>query len=65
MGVYKPIVKITEENNKIELYTDKLDENSFEELKEELEEILNFSSITTYHLQHEKKDLVILKHITN
>ena len=40
-------------NNKFELYTDTFDEFSFTELKDELEEILNFSDITPYRLQHE------------
>ena len=44
---------ITDSN--FEIYTDTFDELSFEELKDELEEILNFSDITPYNLQHEKK----------
>ena len=47
------IFNITEENNKSELFTDNFDECSFEELKDELEEIFNNSDITPYHLQHE------------
>ena len=45
---------IREENNKFELYTDTLDEFSFNEIKDELEEILIFSDITPQHLEHEK-----------
>ena len=41
-------------NNKFELYTDIFDEFACEELKDELEEILNVSDITPYHLRHEK-----------
>ena len=46
-------MNIIEENDKFELYTDNFDEFSFEELKVELEEILNIPVITAYHLQHE------------
>ena len=35
------------------LYTESFDEFSFPELKDELEEILKISDITTSHLQHE------------
>ena len=44
----------TEENSKIELYTDTFDEFSFEETKDEHDEILSISYITPKHLQHEK-----------
>ena len=54
LEVYNSHFKITEENIKFELYTDNFDEFSFEELKDELEEILNISDTTPYHLQHEK-----------
>ena len=37
-----------------ELYTDNFDEFSFEESKDELEEILSISDMTPQHLQHEK-----------
>ena len=40
-------------NNKFELHTDTFDEFPFEQSKDELEEILNVSNITPYHLQHE------------
>ena len=53
LEVYKSIFNITKENNKFELYTDTFDEFSFEELKDELEEILNIPNITDEHLQHE------------
>ena len=54
LEVYNSILNINKTNNNFGLYTDKFDEFSFEELKEELEEILNISDITPYHLQHEK-----------
>ena len=44
---------ITEGNIKLELYTDTSAEFSFEELKDELEEILDISDITPQQLQHE------------
>ena len=47
--VYNSIFNITKENNKFELYTDTFDEFSFEELKDEFEEILNIPNITDYH----------------
>ena len=43
----------TLKNNRVEFYTDTFDEFSFEQLKDELEEILNILDITPYHLQHE------------
>ena len=52
--VYNSHFNIAEENNKLELYTDTSDELSLEKLKDEVEEILNISDITPYHLQHEK-----------
>ena len=54
LEVYISIFIITEANNKFELYTDTFDEFSFEELKDEVEEILDIADITPYHLQHEK-----------
>ena len=54
LQVYNCIFIITEENNKFELYTFNFDHFPFEELKYELEAILNISDITPYHLQHEK-----------
>ena len=55
LEVHNSIFNITELINKFELYTDTVDELYFEELKDELEEILSFSNITTSHLQHEMK----------
>ena len=52
--VYKSVFNITEENNKIDFYTDAFDDFSFEELKDELEEIFSTSDIIPSHLQHEK-----------
>ena len=53
LEVYNSIFNITKENNKFELYTDTFDEFSFEELKDELEEILNIPEITDVHLEDE------------
>ena len=53
LEVYNSIFNITKENNKFELYTDTFDEFSFEELKDELEEILNTPNITDDHLEDE------------
>ena len=53
LDVYTSIFNITEQNNKFELYKNVFIEFSFEELKDELEEVLNISDITPYHLQHE------------
>ena len=46
LEIYNSIFNITKENNKFELYTDSFDEFSFEELKDEIEEILNIPKIT-------------------
>ena len=54
LEVYESIYNINTTNNKVELYTDTFYDFSFEELKDEVEEILNCSDITPYHLQHEK-----------
>ena len=51
LEVYNSIFNITKENNKFELYTDTFDEFSFEELKDEVEEILNIPEITDNHLE--------------
>ena len=59
LEVYNSIFKITKENNKFELYTDTFDEFSFEELKDEVEEILNIPNITDYHLE----DKATVEHI--
>ena len=53
LEVYNSILNITKENNKFELYTDSFDEFSIEELKDELEEILNFQNITDDDLEDE------------
>ena len=65
LEVYNSFFNTTQENNKFELYTDTFDDISFEEPKDELEEILIVLDIAPYHLQHEKKDHVLLKHIRN
>ena len=46
LEVHNSVFNITKENNKFELYTDTFDEFSFEELKDEIEEILNIPEIT-------------------
>ena len=54
LEVYSSIFNINTTNNKFQLYTDNFEEFSFEDLKDELEEIFKISDITSYHLQHEK-----------
>ena len=53
LQVYNSIFNITKEKNKFELYTDTFDDFSFEELNDELEEILNIPNITDSHLEDE------------
>ena len=53
LEVYSSIFKITQEKNKFELYTDTFDEVSFEELEDELEEILKIPQITDDHSEDE------------
>ena len=53
LEVYNSIFNITEENNKFELYRDTSDKFGFLELKDEIEEILDISHITSEHLDHE------------
>ena len=53
LEVYNSSFNITEENNKFELYRDTSDKFGFLELKDELEEILNISHITSEHLDDE------------
>ena len=53
MDVYNSIFKINHTNNKLELYTDTFDDFSFDEIKDELEEILDIPNITDDHLEHE------------
>ena len=53
LEVYNSIFNITEENNKFEIYRDTSNKFGFLELKDELEEILNISHITTDHLDDE------------
>ena len=53
LEIYNSIFNITKENNKFKLYTDTFDEYSFEELKDEVEEILNIPEITDNHLEDE------------
>ena len=53
LEVYNSIFNITKQNKKFELHTDTFDEFSFEELKDEVEEILNIPEITNSHLEDE------------
>ena len=53
LEVYNFIFNINQENNKYQLFTDTFDEFSFEELKDELEEILDISNVTDDHLEDE------------
>ena len=50
LEVYNSLFNITEHNNKFGLYTDTFDKFSFTELKDELEEILKNSDITSNQL---------------
>ena len=63
LEVYNSIFKITEHKHQSELYTDFLDEFSFMEIKDELEEIFDIENITHRHLQNEKKDHLLLNSI--
>ena len=51
--VHNSFFNLTEEDNKLEFCTDKFDEFSFQELKDELEEILSISDLTQSYLQNE------------
>ena len=53
LEVYTSIFNITKKDNKFELYTDTFDEFLFEELKDELEEILSIPNIPDDHLEDE------------
>ena len=50
--MYTILFSIYQKNNKFKLYTDNFREFSFEELEDELEEILSISYITPSHLLH-------------
>ena len=54
LEVYNSIFKIDTRMKKFELYIDTFHEFSLEELKDELEEILDISIFTSEHLQEEK-----------
>ena len=54
LEVYISLFNINTTNHKFELSTDTFDQFSFTELKDELEEILDTSKITSEHLQVEK-----------
>ena len=53
LEVYTSLSNITEENNKFELYGDIFDLFLVDELKDEVDEVLNISKITPSHLQHD------------
>ena len=61
LEVYNSIFNITKENNKFQLYTDTFDEFPFEELKDELEEILKIPNITDDQLEDRSKASCIIK----
>ena len=61
LEVYNSIFNITNKNEKFEFYTDTFDEFSFEELKDEVEEILNIPNITNDHLKDETLGPQIIK----
>ena len=50
LEVYNSLFNLTKEINKFELYTETFDKFSFEELKDELEEIFNIPNNTDGHL---------------
>ena len=56
LKVFNSIFNITHEENKLEIYTDIFDEFSFEELKDELEEIVNISNISPNIYKMKQKD---------
>ena len=56
--MYNSNYNINTRNSKFETNTDTFDEFLFEELKDELEEVLDISNITSEHLQDDKKDYV-------
>ena len=58
LDVGNSIFNVNEENINFEFFTDTLNELSFEELKDELEEILYISDFTPSQRQHQKKDSV-------
>ena len=53
LEVYNSIFNKTGESNQFEVHTDLVDEFSFTELKDELEEFLDISNISSKHLQHD------------
>ena len=63
LEVYKSIFLITKENNKFELYTDNFDEISFEDLKDDFEEILKIRNNAYDHLEDETMGPPIIKTI--
>ena len=61
LEVYNSFFNINQTNNKFELETETFDEFSFEELKDELEEILNIPNNTDDLLEDETKGPRIIK----
>ena len=61
LEVYNPIFNNNTTNNQFELYTDTVDEFSFEEIKDEPEEILCISNVTDDHSEDETIQPRIIK----
>ena len=61
LEVFNSISNITKENNNFDLYTDTFDKFSFEELKDEVEEILKNPNITDDLLEDETLGPRIIK----
>ena len=60
LKVYNSVFNKTKKN-KFEFYTDTFDKFLFEEIKDEVEEILNITNVTDYHLEDETIALRIIK----
>ena len=58
LEIYNSVFNITKGNNKFELYMDTSDEFPFEELKDEVEDIIGIPNFTDDNLEDETKDLV-------
>ena len=61
LEVYSSVFNIAKENNKFELYTNTFDEFSFEDLKDDLEEILNIRNNTDDLLEDKTRGPRIIK----
>ena len=58
LGVYNSFFNINASSKNFELYKDTFDNFSFEEIKDEIEEILDISNIISEHLKNDKMDHV-------